>query len=154
PVDGFRLSFLFLDLRPSSLRSFTNPLHLLFYAIDPLPMDFSPVVPNANTCLQLPVSAAVRTLSNITLTRSLSQLRLSTFSIQNPNSHPLRVRCQHELYIHPILSRKVLGMMIRNNQILLFEFLVQPFIPAAYAPFICIKYHCLSRRFFIQGRPI
>ncbi|KAG1544258.1 hypothetical protein G6F49_011124 [Rhizopus delemar] len=132
PLADYRSSFLFSDLRPPSLRGLDSPFALLFGAIDILPADYQQVVPSANTCLQLPVSACLRTVTNTPLTRSLRQLSLSSPYIRDIDSNLLRPRTAMEFHVHPYLSRKFLRL-VRQNHILLAPFLVRPFIPVQYA---------------------
>ncbi|KAG1489524.1 hypothetical protein G6F52_009557 [Rhizopus delemar] len=118
--------------RPPRLRGLDSPFALLFGAIDILPADYQQVVPSANTCLQLPVSACLRAVPNTPLNRSLPQLRLSSSYIRDLGSNLLRSRTAMEFHVHPYLARKFLRL-VRKNHILLAPFLVRPFIPVQYA---------------------
>ncbi|KAG1051285.1 hypothetical protein G6F43_006494 [Rhizopus delemar] len=110
PLNDYRLSFVFHDLRPSYVRSSMN----------------------ANICLQLPISEVLRAPPVPPLRRSLSQLRLSVVYLVDPTTNRLRARTNSELQVHPYLARRFLRM-VRHNSILLSPFLVRPFIPACYA---------------------
>lgn len=132
PLADYRLSFLFPDLRPPLLCGLDSPFALLFGAIDILPADYHQVVPSANNCLQLPVSACLRAVPNTPLNRSLRQLRLSSPYIKDPDSNLLHPRTATEFHVHPYLARKFLRL-VRQNHILLAPFLVRQFIPVQYA---------------------
>ncbi|KAG0760924.1 hypothetical protein G6F62_000372 [Rhizopus arrhizus] len=132
PLADYRLSFLFPDLRPPLLCGLDSPFALLFGAIDILPADYHQVVPSANSCLQLPVSACLRAVPNTPLNRSLRQLRLSSPYIKDLDSNLLHPRTATEFHVHPYLARKFLRL-VRQNHILLAPFLVRPFIPVQYA---------------------
>lgn len=117
------LSFLFSGLHPTILRVLDGSYDSHFDAIDMLPTDYQQMFANVNTCLQSLVMAYLRVAPEIPLTRSISQPRLSSTYIINPNSNLLRSRAKSEFCMHPYLVRKFLKLM-RNNSILLTSFLV------------------------------
>ena len=133
PLDDYRLSFLFPDLRPAVVRSHNSPFYLLFKAVDILPSDYQSVVSNAATCLQLPVSGVLSKPPVDPIRRSLSQLRLSTFYVLEPSTNLLRARTNSEMTVYPYIARRFLRL-VRENKIIISLFLVRPFIPVHVAP--------------------
>jgi hypothetical protein len=131
-IEDYRLAFLFKDLRPPSLRSLNSVFTLLFRAVDPLPPSYESTVPNGRTCLALPVSVVLRATPRFTLHRSLACVRLSSIYVVDTTTGCLRAKTNSELDVSPILSRKFLRL-VKNDDILLSNFLIRSFIPSQYA---------------------
>jgi hypothetical protein len=82
----FRLCFLFVDLRPPALRAHDGVFSLLFRCIDSLPKDFSDIVINQETSLQLPISASIQPDCIQTLSKTQTRLPSSTAYQFDPDS--------------------------------------------------------------------
>jgi hypothetical protein len=128
-----RLTFVFSELRPPSLRDLQSSLSLLFSAVDRIPHQFQQVIVSAHTCLSLPLSALYLHNNQVTISRTLKNLRCSEVYLFDNTKLSLRHKLPDEITRHPNLTKHFLKL-VRTNQLALHPFFARAFIPPIYAP--------------------
>lgn len=151
----FRLCFLFVDLRPPVLRVHDGVFSLLFRCMDLLPKDFSDIVINQETSLQLPISASIQPDCIQTLFKSQTRLPCSTAYQFDPDSRRLKPKLAADMNIHSTLTKRFLRL-VRQNQVRLVPFFVRPCIPPMHAakgphPFLPVLHNNIDASPFLQA---
>ncbi|KAI7875645.1 uncharacterized protein EV154DRAFT_569465 [Mucor mucedo] len=123
----YRLLIMFPQLRPSPMNRTDNPLSLILHAIDKIPKEFSQVVINAHTCLQLPLEAIYVHTDDIVLSRTSKRLLVSSTHTIDEGTQCIRHKQGSEIQIHPTLSTRFLRL-VQNCRIMLQPFFIQTMI--------------------------
>ncbi|KAG1460737.1 hypothetical protein G6F55_003985 [Rhizopus delemar] len=107
----FRLCFLFVDLMPSVLRVHGGVFSFPFRCMYLLPKDFSDIVINHETGLQLPISASIHPDCIQTLSKTQTRLPCSTAYKFDPDSQRLKPKLAADMDIHPTLAKRFLRLV-------------------------------------------
>lgn len=129
----YRLCFLFPFLRPPLLfNRRDDPLYLLFQTVDAMPKDYSKVVINSVTALQIPIANIILPVSTNNVRESTLRLSTKAIYITDTTTSVTRPRTRSEITTSPILAKLFLRG-VRTDQIRLAPYFIRTFIEARFA---------------------